>query len=135
MPSDMWICVQCKICKVRKRQKDGNTTNMRAHMNKCHAKEYAQFKISSVHSGMQSLDDSGVDDEENAASGSGSGSLQVLRGNESRVCQSTMSKSSKLKQQSLTQVGHLIIYHKFSCKLLFNNYAMPQKIYDMMCFV
>ena len=30
--------VQCKICKVRKRQKDGNTTNMRAHMNKCHAK-------------------------------------------------------------------------------------------------
>ena len=122
MPSDMWHffdkvdraadddkidIVQCKICKVRKRQKDGNTTNMRAHMNKCHAKEYAQFKISSVHSGMQSFDDSDVDDEENSASGSGSGSLQVLRGNESRVCQSTMSKLSKFKQQSLTQVGHL----------------------------
>ena len=77
--------VQCKICKVRKRQKDGNTTNMRAHMNKCHAKEYAQFEISSVHSGMQSFDDSDVDDEGNAASGSGSGSLQGSKSNERSV--------------------------------------------------
>ena len=46
------ICmVQCKICKLKKPQKDANTTkSMRAPMNKRRSKEYAENKNSSANS-------------------------------------------------------------------------------------
>ena len=61
--------MQCKICKLKKPQKDANTTkSMRAHMNKRRSKEYAENKISSANSDETFGDSHGYG--EDAASGS-----------------------------------------------------------------